>query len=513
MGDNLSFIVSAIDKASSVFGRIKGSVVGLVSTYFSLRTVSSQVAKAIDYADQVQDMAEATGLSASAFQALSVAAKEAGSSQEQMIAIMMKIKSAQADIGSNKANQGYFSNMGLSVEAVKKAQPAQLLQAIADRMKQAGGAADVFGLMGERLGPRVEQVLKKISDVRLDGLVKSMQEAGQVMSDLDVQRLSEAKDSLDRLGTSITIAVGGNIGDWQSMYDRSKESPDVKRYRQDSEEYGSFNSEERKRGRQILKEKGFENKDINMDLLMTAYRVARKQINEENTKAADAAEKKQKQDLQKKELASFRLDLSIRDAEIGARRVLLREKLRQLKSEQALSPEKSTELEKKIAETKAEILRTEKEISDKAKERKESKDKEQAEQAKEKAEQKKQADEARAEYLLGTLSESKQITAIEKRMKDLRKSGTDADREEFYKLAGRRDDIKKSMAERLKDAQKSMADMRVPDIKSVEVSALFDRMYAGGTSRWNKQDSSLIDYARKQAEFLKIIADNSQGVR
>lgn len=163
---------------------------------------------------------------------------------------------------------------------------------------------------------------------------------------------------------------------------------------------------------------------------------------------------------------------------------------------------------------------------------------------------------AKETYRQGKLSPEQQAAETEARMKAISAKGPGAtadEQKEYWELAGKLDELRKAIADNTQSqqariaaekeqraadvasAKKSLVDMRKPVTRSIGYSELFERMYATqGTfigmknrretafERRNKRfkddrtdggDQDLLAYNRQQAEYLKIIADNSRGIK
>lgn len=218
----LSFIIEAKDKASDVFHKVGNSLQTLRSKFagmggaiagaFSISAIAAFGKSVLDYAGQIRDASEATGLSTVRFQALSIAAKQNGVGMDQLTGSLARLQNIQGSIGKDKGLQETFGKLGISVTDVQTQNPEQLLEGIAKGLKSTGDASTAFDIFG-RSAATLLTTLGELEN-GWDPLVAKMR-AG-IISDDDIQRLDELGDMLDEFQTrmkSWTAQGSGEMAD------------------------------------------------------------------------------------------------------------------------------------------------------------------------------------------------------------------------------------------------------------------------------------------------------------
>ena len=183
------------------------SVTGLFSRLSALwvaNRVWSYGKQILAYAGAIQDASEATGLAAENFQALSNIAATHGVKMEALTGALMRVRDAQASIGTDERAQKVFARLGLSIQQVRDAKPEELLRLIAQRLKETGDvsvATDLFG----RGGARMIETMKELGDgwEALRGKTKNA-----LFSRQDIADLEAAADQLERIGIWLKVWAG-----------------------------------------------------------------------------------------------------------------------------------------------------------------------------------------------------------------------------------------------------------------------------------------------------------------
>lgn len=200
----LADINSSVQGFTSTLGAIGGALAGI----FAASEIAGAVEHVGELADHLEDLAKKSGLTTEAVQALDFAAKQSGSSFDNIsaaLAIMSKNLVGGKD-GIVKA----LADMGLSLAVIRAMTPDQAFIAIGaaiaqipDPMRRSADAMALFGRQGATLLPVLT------SD--LAGLTAHAREAGLVIGDETVAAGNRLHDKLTELHTRIQTLTADAI--------------------------------------------------------------------------------------------------------------------------------------------------------------------------------------------------------------------------------------------------------------------------------------------------------------
>lgn len=194
-----------IIKANLISGAIIGGVKALASAMVSLaKEISNSLGQTIDYAGEISDMAQKTGVAAEELQKYSYAAKMSGMELETLEKAMVKSQKSFADAKTgSKALQESYRSLGIDISKIKDSSDAfdKTIRALADmedETKRNALANDIFGKSYAELAPLLNEGSKGI-----DTLKKKAEELGIVMSEDAVNAGEALGDTLDTLKTTM----------------------------------------------------------------------------------------------------------------------------------------------------------------------------------------------------------------------------------------------------------------------------------------------------------------------
>lgn len=200
LGPSLKFAKNVMGGLSIAGGIAAGAVIKAASA-------------AMNYADQMRTMADQTGASTSAIQALGYVARQNGTNLETMTAAMVQAQKAAAEAaaGNDQAAQK-FARLGISATDFARLRPEQQMERLgraingaSDRQEALAAAMDI---VGARNAPRLMAALQQLGADGFDRVAKQAQEAGQVMSAATVRDLGKAKQEIESFTTRVTILAG-----------------------------------------------------------------------------------------------------------------------------------------------------------------------------------------------------------------------------------------------------------------------------------------------------------------
>ena len=190
------------NKVGSFAKGISGMFVG----FFAIDKLVSSLSNAISKGDQLQDLANKFGISASQLQQLGNAAELSGASLETVASAMNKAAINASKAGTDNKLAESFSRIGLSVQDLRKASPQDIMMAFADAAQKGALGADEFRLAQELMGRSATDLLPtlRMGSSEIDRIGKAM----GVFTDEQIAALSAAKDAITVIGNAITLVFG-----------------------------------------------------------------------------------------------------------------------------------------------------------------------------------------------------------------------------------------------------------------------------------------------------------------
>lgn len=178
-----------------------GIGVGVAGTLSSLKSI-------IDYGSKITDFATQANISTDAFQTLSIAAQDAGLSQEQLANSLFYLRKSIGETlaGTGEAIQS-FKDLGLSARYLSRLPLEQALEEVAkatlnaeDKTKAYGQALDI---LGSRNAPKLQEVLERLAR---EGFGKINKETEKLrISEENLKTLDDAGDKLARIITYLKV--------------------------------------------------------------------------------------------------------------------------------------------------------------------------------------------------------------------------------------------------------------------------------------------------------------------
>ncbi|NBO26495.1 MAG: hypothetical protein EBU96_06835, partial [Actinobacteria bacterium] len=162
---------------------------------------------AIEKGDQLQDIAEKFGVSASKLQTLGNAASVYGSSIEAVSAGLNKLSLAQQKATSGDEGLiATFKEVGVSIEDLKSMGPEDIFLKISDSFASGANDGRQFVLVNELLG-KAQTDLIKVMNQGSTAIIDQGNAMG-VWSDETISSLSAASDTIKTLQNLFTVAFG-----------------------------------------------------------------------------------------------------------------------------------------------------------------------------------------------------------------------------------------------------------------------------------------------------------------
>ena len=174
---------------------------------FAFNKIVQGFASAIEKGDQLQDIAEKFGVSASKLQLLGNAASVFGSNVEQVSAGLNKLSLAQQKaLAGDTGLQASFAEVGLSLEDLQKMKPEDILLRISDSFASGANNGRQFIIVNELLGKAQTDLIKVLNQGST--AIMEQGEAMGVLSDDQIASLSEVSDAMKTLQITVQNAFG-----------------------------------------------------------------------------------------------------------------------------------------------------------------------------------------------------------------------------------------------------------------------------------------------------------------
>jgi len=174
---------------------------------FAFNKIVQGFASAIEKGDQLQDIAEKFGVSASKLQLLGNAASVFGSGIEQVSAGLNKLSLAQQKaLAGDTGLQASFAEVGLSLEDLQKMKPEDILLRISDSFASGANNGRQFIIVNELLGKAQTDLIKVLNQGSTS--IMEQGEAMGVLSDDQIASLAEMGDAINTLQITLQNAFG-----------------------------------------------------------------------------------------------------------------------------------------------------------------------------------------------------------------------------------------------------------------------------------------------------------------
>lgn len=174
---------------------------------FAFNKIIQGFSNAIEKADQLQDIADKFGVSASKLQLLGNAAIVFGSGVEQVSAGLNKLSLAQQKaLAGDKGLANTFAEVGLSLDDLKSMAPEDILLKISDSFASGANEGRQFIIVNELLGKAQTDLIKVLNEG--SAAITEQGSALGVYTDEQIASLSALSDSLKGFQNLATLVFG-----------------------------------------------------------------------------------------------------------------------------------------------------------------------------------------------------------------------------------------------------------------------------------------------------------------
>lgn len=197
-------------RVSGSFRAISGSfskLAGVIGVGIGLEALRRAAADAIEFGDNIEKAVAKTGIGAEKISELAYAAQQTDVPFEGLTTSLKKMQIALSEAASGvKAPNETLRALGLTIEELKRLEPDQQFELLADRISKlkdpadrARAAVDLFGKAGADLLPLFEDGASGIQKLR-----EEAHKLGATLTDEQAKALAEADDSIKRLKASFS---------------------------------------------------------------------------------------------------------------------------------------------------------------------------------------------------------------------------------------------------------------------------------------------------------------------
>jgi hypothetical protein len=168
--------------------------------------------RAIDTGSKISDLSEQLRINAEALQTLNAVAIKAGVDQGSLERALRNVSiRTQEALDGNKMYAESFERLGIDLATFTKLPTEKKLELIAKAYAKSGKSqeafADIAQVLGQRAGPKMLEVLRRINDEGFENLIDGAKKSGQVMSNDVIQTMDEAADIIGRVTNAITVTT------------------------------------------------------------------------------------------------------------------------------------------------------------------------------------------------------------------------------------------------------------------------------------------------------------------
>ena len=193
--------------AQSSVMRFAKTTGGLIAGAFALDKIIAGFSSAIEKGDQLQDIAEKFGVSASKLQLLGNAASVFGSGIDQVSAGLNKLSLAQQKaLAGDNGLANTFAEVGISLDDLRSMKPEDILLKISDSFASGANEGRQFIIVNELLG-KAQTDLIKVLNQGSAAIIEQGENIG-VYTDEQIASLSALSDSLKKFQNLTSLAFG-----------------------------------------------------------------------------------------------------------------------------------------------------------------------------------------------------------------------------------------------------------------------------------------------------------------
>jgi hypothetical protein len=210
---------NGLKEAENAVNKFAKQTAGILTGAFAFDKILSGLSSAIDKGDQLQDLANRFGISASALQEVGNAASLSGAGIEDVASAMNKLAvNAGKAIGGDTDMEAKFKDIGLSVEQLRGMSPQDIFYALSDAVASNTDPLDAFAKAQEVAG---KAAIPLIETLRMGpAAIQEMGDAMGIWSDNEISQLGAASDAIKEFQNTQTIWFGKTLIGISSLIER-----------------------------------------------------------------------------------------------------------------------------------------------------------------------------------------------------------------------------------------------------------------------------------------------------
>ena len=198
---------NGLKEAENAVNKFAKQTAGILTGAFAFDKILSGLSSAIDKGDQLQDLANRFGISASALQEVGNAASLSGAGVEDVASAMNKLAvNAGKAIGGDDVMIASFEKLGLTVSDLQGMSPQDIFFKLSEAVAGANDPLEAFAQAQEVAGKSVGALMETLR-MGPDAIQKMGQGMG-TWSDDTIAQLAAASDEMKTFQNTMTIGFG-----------------------------------------------------------------------------------------------------------------------------------------------------------------------------------------------------------------------------------------------------------------------------------------------------------------
>ena len=204
-----------LSSAEKRVGGFKGAIAKLGAAIAGIGFVA-MARNAINAGSRISDLSEQLRINAEALQTLNAIAIKAGVQQKTLERAIRNVSiRTQEAIDGNNTYLDAFKRLGIEINAFSKLPTEKKLEAIAQAYSRAGKSqeafADIANVLGQKAGPEMLEILRRVNDEGLDNLIQGAKDTGQIMEQDVINTMDEAADMIGKVTNALTVATANIV--------------------------------------------------------------------------------------------------------------------------------------------------------------------------------------------------------------------------------------------------------------------------------------------------------------
>lgn len=171
------------------------AIKGHLAAAFGSAAIIGMTKRAVDFADEINNLARKTGISTEKLQELSFAANLSGSSLKDVSVSMQRVLEAQSRLAKgNKTTEQSFKQFGLSAAEAMTIGPAAMMEQAAKMSQQGEMTAERFAAFRDIFGAEAGVRNIRMMTEGLSEMQQQAHSAGAIMDKETIQQIADMKD-------------------------------------------------------------------------------------------------------------------------------------------------------------------------------------------------------------------------------------------------------------------------------------------------------------------------------